>query len=133
MAAQQCLTARTKASEDRQVAWKADLPQESSKGLSALERDSRQGWGRGEGGGAGLQGSLTPGLRRPCWQPEAQAAETSEPKRKRAAVQEAERRIFLISYIGWRVERARGGISGDPCQAGTLGQRGEQRALPKEG
>lgn len=62
VAAQRCLTARTKASTDRQVAWKADLPQESSKGLSALEQDSRQGWGLVRGRWSGASGFPYPRL-----------------------------------------------------------------------
>lgn len=61
--------ARTKAFVDRQVTWKTELPQQSSKGPLAGEHDSQVG-GRARLRGrytVGSQGFLISGLCRPYW------------------------------------------------------------------
>ena len=62
VAAQQCLTARTKASADRQVVWDADLPQGIRTGPPDLQQDRGQGWGWGRVRWSGISGFPYPRL-----------------------------------------------------------------------
>lgn len=95
-----CLTAKTKASIDRQVAWKTDLPQESSKGRLARNVTAGQGAGPGEREvESRISGLSDPRPVQILRGAEAQVAETApQAKRRPSAFQEAKGRILLVSW-----------------------------------